>query len=303
MRADVVNSGFKKPNIEMVRAFVEGGSDEQIAAYNFRNEYGPLQGRADGVVGFKHYKQASRRGSGFDCDCCELVMSICCLLLAAGKNVSEVIGYDGRSIHFVDSKGQPDIAETETINSFETQFNKYGRRMIESGYKNKWHHLYERGAGLVNGKVVEGIFPEEFRRRNEFNRDKWLLDYYPEIFSDTVLHRAYETLADSVHQIGNLMIGPDGFNARDSRAKGKCLDDRFDLFFEKVNNQADYSDWKLWFDQYRDVNRLELYFKEDGAPKHLRTGSEIEIIARQERLIRDRGIVIVRQLRSLLGSR
>lgn len=309
-----MNNQANFKNKKLVKQFMIGKSDKEIALYNFRSEFKTFS-TIEGILGFKEYKQAFRKGSNFDCDRCDLVMSIWCVLLESDENVKSVNGYTKREIEYVDVKDKKITIETDTINSLETDLNAYIRNFIESKYEYKWHELYSRGAGLEGGMVVEGVIPEKYRKISEFNRDKWLIDYYPQIFikgkltdSENELLEAYERYSNLTHTIGNFMIGPVGFNYSDVKAKSKSSD-RVDIFLGKVKELDEYSGWKHWFDVYMNSNLMDMYFLEslngnwkNSELKDLREGNTVEWINRINELIEVRGIKIVKKLRSLLCS-
>lgn len=303
-----MENDFDVQTKELVKHFITGKSDKEIAKYNFRNESKKLS-NVDGIIGFKEYKQAYRMGSKFDCDRSDLVMAIWCVLLEADVNVRSVNGYTKRAIEYIDLKGKIITVETDTINSLEIDLNKYIRSFIQKKYKTKWHVLYSKGAGLKNGEIIGNAFPEQYRSISEFNRDKWLLDNFSQIFDEEKpeLLKAYERLANLTHSVGNFMIGPVGFNYSDIRAKSKS-NDRVDIFFRKVKEVDAYSDWKNWFSAYMNVNVMDMYFIGDshGAREKselidLREGTELEWINRVNDLIEIRGIKIARQVKSIFN--
>lgn len=307
-----MNNQANIKNKELIKQFIIGKSDEEIANYNFRSEYEKFS-NVEGILGFKQYKQAFRKGSKFDCDRCDLVMSIWCVLLELDENVKSVNGYAKREIEYIDVNERKISVETDTMNSLETELNVYIRNFIESKYEDKWGGLYLRGAGIEDGMVVEGVFPEKYRKSCEFNRDKWLIDFYPQIFNkekltdrENELLEAFERYSNLTHTIGNFMIGPVGFNYSDAKAKSKSSD-RVDIFLGKVKELDEYRDWKNWFDVYMNSNLMDMYFVENlrgdwkkTELKDLREGTTIEWVNQINELIEDRGIKIVKRLRSFL---
>lgn len=251
---------YIKPNIELVKSFI---NNENVVNYSFRLENEKLTDEDDGIINFKNYKRAS---SNFDCDRCELTMSICCVLLQNADFVKEVLGYQGRQIRYIESDGNIVDVETDTINSLETELNKFVRNVIKRRFGNTWVDLYTSGCKIVDGQLKLNFYDENLRKQSVSNRDSWLVNNYEQLFDVKFITEeekncltTFNLLADKVHTVGNFMIGPVGFNSSDKRAKSHCSD-RFDIFMEKVLNNEDYCDWKQWFLKAKDILYIDGYF-------------------------------------------
>jgi hypothetical protein len=255
---------LKQPNIELVKEFLE---KEDAAMYNFRLQYLELTKLNDKnipILNFKYYKQEyrkARKNMKFDADCCELTMSIWCLLLKQAG--FKVLGYEGRIIKYKpaeEKSAEINVeVETDTINSLETDLNKFVRDVINRRFGKIWVDLYTSGSKIINGKLVKVIYDERYREESYYNRDWWLIDNYEELFDERFLTAseiinlsALNEFAKRVHTIGNFMIGPTGFN----KAKG-CIEfeDRLDKFM------ISYKDWRQRFIQARPVLYIDEYFE------------------------------------------
>jgi hypothetical protein len=316
------NEKLKTPNIELVRNFLNQENQEDAAMYNFRLQNPELKKYDDKnipILNFKYYKQEYRKNSEFDADSCELTMSIfdadsCeltmsiwCLLLEKADFVKEVKGYDGRTIVYVDNSTGEDVeveTETDTINSLETELNKFIRTVINRRFNTTWAYLYQNGIKIINGELVEDWYSERLRPENDLNRDWWLIDNYEEIFDERFLTApevinlsALNEFAKRVHTVGNFMIGPEGFNSRDNKAKSHCAD-RLDKFMEKVICDDNYEDWKNWFIQASSVLYIDDYFEDvkKDKVKCLRNGDISEWCKLVCTLIENRSNIIIDEL-------
>lgn len=314
------NKKITRPNIEKIKQFVNGKTIEEMANYNIRHECKELK-EIDGITGFKEYKIRNKinrkadRSINFDCDSCELIMSIWCMLLEETAIVKEVKGYQNRIIHYVDINGKEREVETDTINSLETSLNKFIREVIERKFGRKWHKLYENGYGIESGEIKPDLVPVEKRNQNDVNRDTWFVQYYDEILNEDTLTTAeiktleqLEIWSNSIHTIGDMMIGPVNFNIE--KAKNINNDeDRLDLFFEKVKNNADFIEWREQFSSLMDMNHLDLYFIgdkftswESAALKNLRKNENYEWMKEINHLIYLRGLALSKRLKEMIDN-
>lgn len=291
--------------VQVVQDFVSNHSKDEIVTYNFRNERKDAF-LIDGIKGFKEYKMNYEENKNFDADSSDLTMSIWCILLEHSQHVETVLGYEGRTIIFLDKDGKKGIVETDTINSFSTPFNAFFRDVMKSRFGNTWYHYYREGYGLKNGELIKGLFSEDKVAIMPMNRDQWMLDYYEELFNQDVLTKeqidilqAYESFANWTHTIGNFMIGPKGFNWR----KNETSNDRLDVFLNNVGKHPEFAGWKKEFTTYMDVNFLGVYFEagkftnwEKSKLKNLRNGSEVEWIKQINEIIEKRGTAIADRL-------
>jgi hypothetical protein len=305
---------LKQPNIELVKEFLE---KENAAMYNFRLqnlELTKLNDKNIPILNFKYYKQEYRKAiedMKFDADCCELTMSIWCLLLEQAG--FKVLGYEGRIIKYKPAEEKSAEAnvevETDTINSLERDLNKFVRKVVKRRFEKTWKDLYTSGSKIINGKLVKGIYDERYRETSEYNRDWWLIDNYEELFDERFLTAseiinlsALNEFAKRVHTIGNFMIGPTGFN----KAKG-CIEfeDRLDKFMKKVLSCEKYADWKQWFIQASRVLYINGYFEntfiEDATVKCLRNGDISEWSKQVCTLIENRSNIIIDRLKKFLN--
>ncbi len=312
---------LKQPNEELVHTFIKdsGESAAIMASYLLRKE-GIREGKFDkkerelkGIKGFKTYKILCREAHGnkrkndkeFDCDCCELVMSIwCCLLKQQGKTV---LGYNKRTITYknTDAEMEELMLETDTVHSVDTDLNNFIRAVINRKYGSKWCDLYEKGLGIENGVVVENKWPKEQRKCTEMNRDAWLLQNYNEIFDANTLTAeerktlaAFDKFANATHTLGNIMLGPEGFN----RAKGLSGNkDRLDIFLQKTCNGEYGRNYSNWFssDIFLEVNHLEQNDNFIGSA--LRAGKPVDWIPKTDEAIEKRGEKIAEDLLRYLG--
>lgn len=295
--------------VKTVQTFIKNKTIDEIASYNFRKERKNAD-HIEGIKGFKEYKINYEQKKNFDCDSSELNMSIWCLLLEQGENVEKVLGYKGRKIYFMDKAGLKHTLETDTINSFSTDFNKFFRKLMKRRFGGEWYYLYSQGYGLRNGKLVAGLFSKTPVAINNENRDKWMIQFYEELFNDCVLSevemkifRAYEMFSNWTHTLGNFMIGPVGFNLEKGR---RIYKDRLDLFLSTVRDESKYARWKSEFLQYMDVNVLDIYFTggkfnswDNAKLKNLREGGELEWIHKMIERIRHRGIILAKRLKAI----
>lgn len=305
---------LKQPNIELVKEFLE---KENAAMYNFRLqnlELTKLNDKNIPILNFKYYKQEYRKAiedMKFDADCCELTMSIWCLLLKQAG--FKVLGYEGRIIKYKpaeEKSAEINVeVETDTINSLETDLNKFIRDVINRRFGKTWVDLYTSGSKIINGKLVKVIYDERYREKSKYNRDWWLIDNYEELFDERFLTAseiinlsALNEFAKRVHTIGNFMIGPTGFN----KAKG-CIEfeDRLDKFMKKVLSCEKYADWKQWFIQASRVLYINGYFEntfiEDATVKCLRNGDISEWSKQVCTLIENRSNIIIDRLKKFLN--
>lgn len=309
------NRDLTSPNIDKVKQFVNGKTIEEMANYNIRHECKELK-EIDGIIGFKEYKvKNKRRVINFDCDSCELIMSIWCMLLEKAEIVEEVKGYQGRIIHYVDIYGHVHEVETDTINSLETNLNKFIREVIERRFGRKWHQLYENGYGIEDGEVKPDLVPIEYRRQDDINRDRWFVQYYDEIFNKDALTieeikrlEQLEIWSNSIHTIGDMMIGPVKFNIEKSKNINNN-EDRLDLFLEKVKRNADFIEWREQFSSLMDMNFLDLYFIGDKfttwesvAFKGLRENEDYEWMKEINHLIYHRGLALSKGLKGMIDN-
>lgn len=219
-------SNLKQPNIELIKWFI---NLENSSSYDFKllnpclKEYGnPLEREL-------HFKRASTRVP--DPDCCELTMSIMCILL--WKNGFNVIGYKGRHIYLDDNV----IVETDTANSFISIYK--GALMINVP------NYYE----LCDKYNITGSFMKEYEKiyahRNEFSLKG----------NNNELLKEFIIFSELTHSIGNFIIGPKGFNAADSKSKASLYKrswskfDRIDLFLERVAKGDTYREWEKWYSE------------------------------------------------------
>lgn len=253
---------YCKPNIELVKKYI---NKKNPTMYSFRLENPELKDNEIGIVNFKKFRIDT---SNFDCDRCELSMSIWCILLENSVFVKEVIGYVGRNIKYIDKDNNEIIVETDTMNSLGTELNRFIRKLIKKRFNTTWVNLYTSGTKIVDGNLVDNYYEDNLRKETERNRDLWFLDNYKELFdckymtADEIEElNIYNKMAQIMHTIGNFIIGPIGFNFSDRKAKSKN-DDRFDLFMEKVLCDKEYEDWKQWFLTAKSVIFIDYYFKE-----------------------------------------
>jgi hypothetical protein len=312
---------LKQPNIELVKGFLE---KEDAAMYNFRLQYLELTKLNDKnipIINFKYYKQEYRKAiknMKFDADCCELTMSIWCLLLKQAG--FKVLGYEGRIIKYKPAEEKSSEAnvevETDTINSLERDLNKFVRKVVKRRFEKTWKDLYTSGSKIINGKLVKGIYDERYRETSEYNRDWWLIDNYEELFDERFLTAseiinlsALNELAKRVHTVGNFMIGPMGFNFADKK-RAKCckkFEDRLDKFMIKVLSCEDYEDWRQWFIQASPVLHIDGYFEHDkfcentrvSDIKCLRNGDISEWSNQVCTLIENRSNIIIDRLKEI----
>jgi hypothetical protein len=314
-------------NIEIVRNFL---NREDVAMYNFRleNKLTNLNDKDIPILNFKYYRQEYRKNQKFDADRCKLAMSIWCLLLEHADFVKEVKGYYGRTIVYVDNSGAEVEIETDTVNSFETELNKFIRKVLDRRFKEKlkdlypdkeikktWVYLYKNGIKIINGELVEDWYHESLREEKDLNRDWWLIDNYEEIFDERFLTAseiinlsALNEFAKRVHTIGNFMIGPKGFNWDDKKAKSN-YEDRFDKFMKEVLSCKDYEEWKKWFEHAKSILYIDDYFEnkfnEDttvGDVKCLRNGDISEWCKLVCTLIENRSNIIIDKLKEILNE-
>jgi hypothetical protein len=288
--------------------------------YNFRLKNPELTNLNDKdipILNFKYYKQEYRKNKKFDADCCELTMSIWCLLLEQAD--FDVAGYCGREIYEKKEDNSFElkaVAETDTINSLETELNKFIRAVINRRFNTTWEYLYRNGKKIKNGELVQGDYNEKLMSKSELNRDKWLIENYEELFDENYLSEsesknlsALNEFAKRVHTVGNFMIGPTGFNFADKkRAKGcKKFEDRLDIFMEKVLSSKRYNDWRQWFIQASPVLHINEYFKNNAFDttsglKSLRDGDISDWCKLVCTLIENRSNIIIDKLKEILNE-
>lgn len=298
---------YIQPDIELIKKYLMRYTDFELSSYNFRKENTNLQKNSEGITGFKSYKIDARK-SGFDCDKTKLTMSIWCVLLGMGKNVREVIGYNGRTIKYIDISGNEIIVETDTINSLDTELNEYLRKLVQKYYNCSIYDLYSKGGLLtLNGsEVIYNFYPMDFRIQSLNNRDYWIINNYETLMYNSNLFVneqkdlfSFNSFANLTHTLGNFMIGPLGFNCKSTNAKSK-YSDRLDLFLEDIlfNNKS--KEWSDWFKSNLDVLFIDKYFTSSGSLLNLRHGEVSDWLNLLECLILERGILLSRKLRAAL---
>lgn len=302
------NNDYIKPSRELVYDFLY--NNENPIKYSFRKENKKLSDDYEGVINFKLYRIDP---TDFDCDRCELNMSIWCILLENMDKVKEVIGYKGRTIRYIDLNDNIVEVETDTINSLGTELNRFIREVILRKYDCSWVYLYSNGVKIEQGKKVYDYYDLNRRKQSEKNRDLWFIDNYKEIFKEDTLSEqetrkisAFNKLADTMHTIGNFMIGPVGFNYSDPLAKSH-FQDRFDLFIKEVISNEDYEKWKEWFMQYEEILFISSYFENksinwDDKTRviNLRSGDVSNWEEIVNVIIEERSKIIVKMLKNII---
>jgi hypothetical protein len=232
------------------------------------------------------------------------------LLKQAGIDIE---GYCGRTIYTKEENTLElkAVAETDTINSLETELNKFIRAVIKRRFNTTWKYLYTNGKKIENGELIQGDYSEESREKSDENRDQWLIDNYEELFDEKFLTpseiinlNAFNEFAKRVHTVGNFMIGPEGFNCEDEKAKSKC-GDRLDKFMDNVLSCKGYEDWRNWFIQASPVLYIDEYFKNNTFDTtsgliDLRKGDISEWCKLVCTLIENRSNIIIKELRKIL---
>lgn len=221
----------KKPDYKLIEKFLEL---EEPHKHDFklelRNEqlnefYSPLER----MLYFK------RKCVGGDPDCCDLVMSIMCVLL--DYNGIENEGYEGRSIYLPTGEDKKNKIETDTAYSFISLY----KGALQENLPNYWElcRKYGMKGSFTDAKVYEKFYA---------HRDEFSLRGY----NDSLLEQ-FDTFAYLTHSIGNFWVGPEGFNCKDPRSKAseykKVWDkfDRVDLFLDWVARGETYPEWEQWF--------------------------------------------------------
>lgn len=259
------------------------------------------------IIQFKLYKVYCRRTGAFDYDCCDKAMEMISALLTAK-------GVTGKITCKTDKKRQPNIAlrrdihfpfgenndnssfDTDTIHSLDGMLNNFFRAadknyiqvystvdgkdyMIRNGIKYFMLSAFDSGERY--------FWPKAFTTVNENNRDLWLALIVDEVYNhylEQQCHRLADAMtllndwASVVDTIGNIMIGPTGFNATTSNShiphsKCKlgfnCFNDNninhqteaIDVFFKHCENND--KDWYNLILKTLDLQLLHDYFEEN----------------------------------------
>jgi hypothetical protein len=225
----------------------------------------------------------------------------------------DVAGYCGREIYEKKEDNSFElkaVAETDTINSLETELNKFIRAVINRRFNTTWEYLYRNGKKIKNGELVQGDYNEKLMSKSELNRDKWLIENYEELFDERFLTEAEKKnlnvlnkFAERVHTVGNFMIGPMGFK----QVKGNHDKDRFDKFMEKVlSGKVYHPAWRTWFTQASPVLYIDEYFENNtfdttSGLKDLREGDISEWCELVCTLIENRSKIIINELEKILN--
>lgn len=285
---------MKKANYELVRAFL---TKENPEAYDFKQEDACLSEIQDPLERELFFK---RRGTkAIDPDCCELTMSIMCLLLE--MQGMPVCGYEGRHIYLKNGT----ILETDTANSFISLYK--GALMTHvAGYDD-----------LCDKYGITGGFMDAYDDLIYPHRDEFSLTGHHEELMDR-----FKQFAALTHAIGNFILGPKGFNCADPRSKAKIISakfwdrfDRIDLFFQKTAEDAAYADWKKWFSEncittYNDFFYEKVSYGADGKTVDLTKSAlydlgDPDLVKRVDRInqiILLRGKAITKDLRAYLKT-
>lgn len=301
MKKQIIMFGEKEEKrvLEFISAMCND-SAEMIAYYNFReqNEQLPIK---VGLKGFKTYKNKYRIDKKFDCDCCDLVMQIWCLIVKMAKNARN-ISYSGRVISYETEDGKHFKIETDTMNSLETSFNGFTRKIIEGKYKTSWADLYTKGKGVCGSEIINNKWTKT--DEDARNRDEWLLEYWDEIFNfeketgEGKAYLQYEEFANLIHTLGNFLLGPEGFNCKSPNAKSKFAD-KICLFLPGIWNKQhscqECLEWVQWFQDNQDILFLE-DFCEGGDIFAKGSFADLTEIETVNDLIRKRGIRIAKWL-------
>lgn len=229
---------MKKANIILVNDFLKKNSPEK---YDFKLENQCLKDIDNSLERELLFKKKTTRVP--DPDCCELTMSIMCLLLE--MQGMQVEGYEGRHIYLKDDI----VLETDTANSF---ISIYKGALME--YNTKYKSLCEK-------YEITGSFMNEYEKIYS-HRDEFTLEGY----NDELLAK-FEEFASLTHSLGNFIIGPKGFNTADSKSKASKYKrdwskfDRMDLFLKRVAEDDTYESWKKWFAENCFTTYINYFYK------------------------------------------
>lgn len=222
-------SELKQPNTELICKYINSTKDFSKFDFKLMNE--ALKAFDSSLERELFFKRESTKVP--DPDCCELTMSIMCILLR--KNGIDVKGYEGRYIYL--SGENIDVIETDTANSFISLYKGALMQNVPNYFQ------------LCDKYNITGSFTSEYEKIYA-HRDEFSLKGY----DDTLLTQ-FEEFANLTHSIGNFVLGPKGFNTKDPKAKGKIMMrdwkqfDRMDIFLEKVANRQTYNSWETWYEK------------------------------------------------------
>ena len=285
---------IKQPNIELVKKYLE--KDDPVY-FDFKLMEKSFVGLSDELERELTYKGQQLRNKVPDPDCCELAMSIMCLLLE--KNGISVKGFEGRHIEL-----NNDVTiETDTANSF------------ISLYKGALMQNIPDYSALCKKYEIEGSFTKNYEKiyahRDEFS----LVGHNDELLM------LFKQFAYLTHTIGNFIVGPEGFNCADKKSKSNLFSprlwsnfDRIDKFLERVAMGKTYASWEKWFSEncfstYNNYFYKEIVCKKGKDAVDLSQSKVIDLgenIVKRVTLINEiicrRGEAMIRDLREYLKA-
>ena len=214
------------PNLELVKDYLR---TPDPAYFDFKLMEKSFECISDALERELKYK---REHKVQDPDCCELTMSIMCLLLE--KNGISVKGFEGRHIELSNNV----FIETDTANSF---ISLYKGALMEN--------IPDYSELCTKHGIKDGLTQnyEKFHA----HRDEFSLEGY----NDELLI-LFKQFACLTHTIGNFIVGPKNFNCADKKSKSHLFSakswknfDRIDKFLECVAMGKTYESWEEWFSE------------------------------------------------------